>query len=178
MWPWAIMCTTASSKNEKIGPTRWEAMSVGMLGNWLLLALDWARANSPTDRISIRSDSQSRFKAIQSDAHDTQSIHQRLDNRECPTTLTWVPGDKDIPGNEAAEELVKQLPPPLTLHPDLSHLPPRKPSFNLADPPPNRTPTTMVYENFSWKADWIATSNRAGTVLLATHRSSNRTPTY
>ncbi len=55
MWPSAIMCTTASSKNNKTGKTglmRWEATSVGMLGNWLLLALDWARANC-TDRISI-----------------------------------------------------------------------------------------------------------------------------
>ncbi len=42
----------------------------------LLLALDWARANCPTGRISICSDSQSLLKAIQSSAHDTQSIRQ------------------------------------------------------------------------------------------------------
>ncbi len=56
----------------------------------LLLALDWARANCPTERISICSDSQSLLKAIQSCAQDTQSIRQRLDNREGPTTLIWV----------------------------------------------------------------------------------------
>ncbi len=39
----------------------------------LLLALDWTRANCPTERISICSDSQSLLKAIQSGAHDTQS---------------------------------------------------------------------------------------------------------
>ncbi len=38
----------------------------------LLLALEWARANCPTERISICSDSQSLLKAIQSAAHDTQ----------------------------------------------------------------------------------------------------------
>ncbi len=57
----------------------------------LLLALDWARANCPTERISICSDSQFLLKAIQGGAHDTQSIRQRLDNREGPTTLNWVP---------------------------------------------------------------------------------------
>ncbi len=46
----------------------------------LLLALDWARANCPTERISICSDSQSLLKAIQSGAHDTQSIPQRLES--------------------------------------------------------------------------------------------------
>ncbi len=40
----------------------------------LLLALDWARANCHTERISICSDSPSLLKAIQSGAHDTQSI--------------------------------------------------------------------------------------------------------
>ncbi len=42
----------------------------------LLLALDWARANCPTECISICSDSQSLLKAIQSGANDTQSIRQ------------------------------------------------------------------------------------------------------
>ncbi len=37
----------------------------------LLLALVWARASCPTERISICSDSQSLLKATQSGAHDT-----------------------------------------------------------------------------------------------------------
>ncbi len=42
----------------------------------LLLDLDWARANCPTERIPICSDSQSLNKAIQSGVYDTQSIRQ------------------------------------------------------------------------------------------------------
>ncbi len=40
----------------------------------LLLALEWARANCPTERISICSDSQSLLKVIKSGAHHNQSI--------------------------------------------------------------------------------------------------------
>ncbi len=73
----------------------------------LLLALNCARANCPTECISIRPDSQSLLKAVQSGAHDAQSIRQRLDNRKGRTTLISVPGRKGIPGNEAADELAK-----------------------------------------------------------------------
>ncbi len=47
----------------------------------LLLVLDWASTNCPTEHISVCSDSQALLKGIQSGAHDTQSIRLRLDNR-------------------------------------------------------------------------------------------------
>ncbi len=135
--------------------------------------LDWTRANCPTERISICSDSQSLLKAIQSGAHDTQSIHQRLDNREGPTTLIWVPGHKGIPGNEAADELAKAAATD-------TNTPPRSILFATAkaliqrtftDPASNRP--RKVYEHVSWKADCIATSNRADAVLLARQRAGH-----
>ncbi len=138
----------------------------------LILALDWARANCPTERISICSDSQSILKATQSGAHDTQSIRQRLDNREGPTTLIWVPGHKGIPGNEAADELAKAVA-------TATDTPPRPISFAIAKAiirctaTDNRPRTSMVYENISWKADCIATSNRADAVLLARLRAGH-----
>ncbi len=141
----------------------------------LLVALDWARANCPTERISICSDSKPLLKPVQSGAHDIQSIRQRQDNREGPTTLIWVPGRKGIPGNEAADELVKAAA-------TATDTPPRPISFattkalircTVTDPPSNRPRTAMVYEHFSWKADCIATSNMADAVLLARLRAGH-----
>ncbi len=56
----------------------------------LLLALDWARANCPTEHISTCSDSQALLKDIRSDMHYTKSIRQRLDNRKGHTILIWA----------------------------------------------------------------------------------------
>ncbi len=60
----------------------------------LLLALDWARANCPTERILICPDSESQLKVIRSGAHNTQYLAQLLDNRKGPTILIWVSGHK------------------------------------------------------------------------------------
>ncbi len=71
--------------------------------------------------------------------------------------------------------------------------PPRRISFatakaiirrTLTDPPSYRPLTATMYEHFFWKADCIATSNRADAVLLARLRSGHTfrfvrlTPTY
>ncbi len=64
-----------------------------------LMALGWAKANCPTEPISIYSESQSLLEDIQSGAYETQSVRQRLYNKKGPTIL--------IPGNEAADELAK-----------------------------------------------------------------------
>ncbi len=108
----AMVATVGDTADSAIIHTP-KARGVGLTSSYeegkaaLLLALDWPRANCPTERISICSDIQSRLKAIQSGAHDTQSIRQRLDNREGHTTLICVPGHKGKPGNEAADELAK-----------------------------------------------------------------------
>ncbi len=73
-------------------------------------------------------------------AHDTQSIHQRLDNREGPATLIWVPIHNGIPCKEAADELANAAA-------TANDTPPRHISIAIAkvlirrtvtDPSPNR----------------------------------------
>ncbi len=88
-----VIIHTSKARGAELTPSYEEEKAA------LLLALDWARANCPTERISICSDSQSLLKAIQSGAHDTQSFRQRQDNREGPTTLIWERGRKVIPKN-------------------------------------------------------------------------------
>ncbi len=128
-----------------------------------------------TERISICSDSHSLLKAIQSGAHDTQSIRQRLDKREGPATLIWVPGHNGLPGKEAAGELAKTAA-------TATNTPPQPISFATAkarirctvtNPPSNKPRTAMVNEHFSWKADCSATSSRADAVLLARLRAGH-----
>ncbi len=70
----------------------------------LLLALDWARTNCPTELTTIYSINQSLAKAMHG---DTQYIRPRLDKRKGPAIVIWIPGHKAIPGNKAVFELVK-----------------------------------------------------------------------
>ncbi len=65
----------------------------------LLLVLDRASTNCPTEHKSVCSESQALLKATQGGAHDTQSIRQRLDNRKGLTILIHEPGHKVKSGN-------------------------------------------------------------------------------
>ncbi len=67
----------------------------------LLTGLDWTRANCPTECISTWS--------IQSGAHDTQYICQRLENRKGPNVLIWVLVHKGMRHSKATAELSKAV---------------------------------------------------------------------
>ncbi len=125
--------------------------------------------------MTICSNSHSLLKAIQGGAHDTQSIIQRLDNREGPTALIWVPGHKGIPGNEAAELAKAAATTADTISFAIANTLVR---CTITYPPSKRHRTAMVPENFSWKADCITTSIWEDEAYAQeTHRSSRRTPT-
>ncbi len=71
----------------------------------------------------------------------------------------------------------KQLPPPPARRHDPSHFTAAKALIQrtIDDPPYNRPRTAMVYEQFSLKADCIATFNRADAVLLPRPRAEHTT---
>ncbi len=90
----------------------------------LVLALGWARANCPTERISICSDSQSLLKAVQGGEHDAQIIRQRLNNREDPPPSCGFKVARAYQATRPPTNWRKQLPLPSTRHADPSRLPP------------------------------------------------------
>ncbi len=97
------------------------------------------------------------LNAIQSGTRDTWHIRQRLNNRECPTILSWVPSDKYY---RAANEFKTAAAVETTVTPSkyisfttaraLIHRP-------IADSPPNRPQNGHGVRTCHLKADCIAT---------------------
>ncbi len=70
------------------------------------MALEWL-LKSPA-AATIRTDSQSFLKAIQSGSADTADLRCMLSKRAGNTTLLWIPGHHRIAVNEEADACAKQ----------------------------------------------------------------------
>ncbi len=105
----------------------------------LLLALDWIRANCPTERISICSDSQYLLKAVQSYAQAPSLFASDWTTGKAPPPSSGFHVARAYQATRPPTKRRKQLPPSPTRHPDPSHLPPQKHSSDAPSPIPRPT---------------------------------------
>ena len=100
-------------------------------------------------------------------------LKDHLQSLQSNTTIQWIPGHANIPGNELADKAAKEA--------TLLNDPPAKISFesiknyikrSIVDPPIKHTRTAEVYKDFSNKTDSVITS-RSDQTLLARLRSGH-----
>ena len=141
----------------------------------LHLAINWLANCEANTRVAICSDSQSLLSAIQHDRPEVHSIRRALDGLQCSTTLQWVPGHTDVPGNELAEEAKAAA--------QIRDLPRRPISFagaksflyqHISDPPIQHGRIAASYQLISHCRDRREVVSRSDATLLAQIRSGHR----
>jgi ribonuclease HI len=142
----------------------------------MLAAVAWLQDNAtdPTKAL-ICTDSQSLVEAITNLSPDSRLIREHLDGTRGQTTIQWIPGHCDIPGNEMADKLANEA--------ARSSDAPAKPTSKrtaisvikrtIADAKPQHARTAAVYENYSEKLDVKVISTRKDAAMLARIRSGH-----
>jgi hypothetical protein len=135
----------------------------------MLAAASWLRDNNgPLSRTLICTDSQSLVEALGNLSADTSPIRELLDATEGVTTIRWIPGHSDIPGNEMADTLANEA--------ALMTSEPAKPTTRrtanatikrtIKDPAPSHERVAAVYSTYSETKDRTI-KTRKDAVMLA-----------
>jgi ribonuclease HI len=142
----------------------------------MLAAASWLRDNNgPRSKALICTDSQSLVEALGNFSADTGPIRDLLDATEGETTIQWIPGHQDIPGNELADALANEAA-NMTSEPS-------KPTSRrtatasikrtLKDAAPTHERVAAVYVAYSEAKDKKAVKTRKDAVMLARIRSGH-----
>ena len=141
------------------------------------LALNWlAEHRSSISRAAILTDSLSLIQAMSNDSLDTQDLRDGFASTHIDLLLKFVPGHKDIPGNEMADKHAKAA---TKIPPSLEN-PGSEVTFGgaksciraeIKDPPCTHEIVSATYSNISHKRDRELIKSRRDAVLLAQLRS-------
>jgi ribonuclease HI len=144
----------------------------------LNLGLDWCAATPPdhTDSISFCTDSLSLLDAIDNLNPQTEDIRQKLEALPCSLDLMYVPGHKDVPGNELADKFAKaatSITGPAATD-DVSIKAVKSiVKRSIKDPPSNHRFIKLTYEGASEARDKEACKSRKEGTTLAQLRSGH-----
>ena len=144
----------------------------------LNLALDWIAANRTEQdpKVTFCTDSLSLLQAIENLNPDTDEIRQKMESLEGSIDLMYVPGHKDVPGNELADKYAK----------DATKLPGQNDvggvsmkaaksivNRSFKDPPSKHSIIKLSYDGMSDARDHAAVKSRIHGTLLAQLRSGH-----
>lgn len=149
--------------------------SYGEEARALDLGIDWLRESSHS-KAAFCTDSLSLLQAMENLNPETHEIRERLEEIEADIDLMYVPGHKDIPGNEHADKFAKQAAAftgPYA-EADVSLKAARSAIHReIKDDPSTHHLIARAYEDYSEKLDRETIKNRRDGALIAQLRSGH-----
>ena len=135
--------------------------------------MDWLERNG-TGPVAIITDSQSLCLALLGTGFELYQLRFRLRRYHHQIIIQWVPGHKDIPGNDLADEVAKQAAEmeDAAYAPTWFHSVRARIKAVRKDPPPQHKRTQEVYSAYS-KEKEMKIENRSGQSLLAKIRTGH-----
>ena len=139
------------------------------------MALNWIKKESPSTDTVICSDSQSLLTAIDNYSPETHHVRELLNSLKGRTTLQWVRGHINIPGNELADKAAKDAtkidsaenPKPIKYNTAVSII-----NYQVKDPAPQHLLVSKTYKHISQNKD-STIKNRKDSATLAQLRSGH-----
>ena len=142
----------------------------------LNLGLDWINLRSDISAITFCTDSLSLLQAINSLNNSTINVRQKMENINSMIHLLYVPGHKDVPGNEMSDKHAKEA--AKLTSPCLDQSVTIKEAKSVAkrqikDPPSTHHTISKTYEGVSLQRDRTHVKTRKEATLLAQLRSGH-----
>ena len=141
----------------------------------LRLGIEWTAAH-PQQKVAFCTDSLSLLQAIQSLNPKTEEIRREIESLGSEVELVYVPGHRDVPGNELADQYAKEAAAwtgPFARQ-DVSMEAARSAiKRGIVDPPSQHPLISETYAHYSEERDREAVKTRAQGALLAQLRGGH-----